>query len=294
MTEHAAGAARPWRTAVLAILYGTALSLVGLLAYRGAPYYATPLALRPHHPAFWKLKPGGTLGHPLGTAGSALMVLMLLYSARKRLRALSRLGRLASWLDFHIFCGVVGPLLVVLHSSFKVHGLVALSFWSMVAVAASGFLGRYLYAQIPHRQSGDAMSAQEVQARQTELVARLRDHHHLPAAELATIGRLSEPGRASRSLPALLVAMPLAEAALRWRLRGFRRRYRHLPLELYRDLGDTMLQHALLRRRLLLWERTHRLFDYWHVLHKPFAAVMYLFLVLHVAVSLATGYGWMP
>ncbi len=51
-------------------------------------------------------------------------------------------------------------------------------------------------------------------------------------------------------------------------------------------------QKALLRRRLLLWSRLHELFHYWHVLHKPFAVVMYLFMVVHVAVALATGYAW--
>jgi hypothetical protein len=36
----------------------------------------------------------------------------------------------------------------------------------------------------------------------------------------------------------------------------------------------------------------HELFHYWHVLHKPFAVVMYLFMLVHVAVAFATGYGW--
>src|SRR3972149_5148655 len=66
-------------------------------------------------------------------------------------------GPLGRWLDVHIFFGLVGPALVILHSAFKVQGLVALSFWSMIAVAASGVLGRYLYLQIPRNLQGDAL-----------------------------------------------------------------------------------------------------------------------------------------
>ena len=51
-------------------------------------------------------------------------------------------------------------------------------------------------------------------------------------------------------------------------------------------------QRAFLERRILLWDRLQRLFHYWHVLHKPFAVIMYLFMIVHVGVALATGYGW--
>ena len=36
----------------------------------------------------------------------------------------------------------------------------------------------------------------------------------------------------------------------------------------------------------------HGLFHYWHVIHKPFAVVMYVFMVVHVVVASMTGYGW--
>ena len=52
------------------------------------------------------------------------------------------------------------------------------------------------------------------------------------------------------------------------------------------------LQKALLHRRILLWDRLHELFHYWHVFHKPFAVVMYLFMIVHIAVAVMTGYGW--
>ncbi len=100
----------------------------------------------------------------MGVIGSAMMLVMLLYSARKRLDSWQKWGSIASWLDIHIFFGIFGPLFVILHSTFKVNGLVAISFYSMIAVALSGILGRYLYLQIPRNIRGHELSIQDLEA----------------------------------------------------------------------------------------------------------------------------------
>ena len=161
--------------ALLVVLYGLALAAVATLLVLGSDYYRTPLLERGHHPGYWTWKAGGTIGHKLGLLGSTMMVLMLLYSVRKRVGAFRRLGPLSRWLNAHIFLGVVGPLLVVLHSSFKVQGLVALSFWSMIVVASSGVLGRYLYLQIPRTRAGEVLARRgldEEQGRPGRLLAK--------------------------------------------------------------------------------------------------------------------------
>ena len=121
----------------------------GYLIRNGLSYYRTPVNERPRHQAYKTFKPGGSYGHGYGVIGSAMMLLMLLYSARKRIDFFKRFGPITHWLDIHIYLGIWGPLLIILHSSFKVHGLIAVSFYSMLAVALSGVLGRYLYLQIP-------------------------------------------------------------------------------------------------------------------------------------------------
>ena len=40
-------------------------------------------------------------------------------------------------------------MLVLFHTAFKFGGIVAVSFWSMVAVFLSGIIGRFIYIQIP-------------------------------------------------------------------------------------------------------------------------------------------------
>lgn len=282
---------------VLTLLY--AVSFLAILQYlsEGWSYYSTPLIERPRHEDFWFLKPGGSLGHTFGIVGSSLMVMMLAYSIRKRAKFLRNAGQLRTWLDFHIFCGVIGPLLVILHSSFKVQGLVALSFWSMIAVALSGVLGRYLYLQIPRTRAGDELTLAQVEEERRELTRHLREDLQVPDATLQELDAVARTGASPQApLLLLLLRLPFSAFALRWRLLAFRRRLRRdfqsAPRPVLREVTRSALQKAMLERRLVLWNRLQQLFHYWHVIHKPFAVVMYLFMIVHVAVALLTGYGW--
>ena len=255
---------------VLVTCYVAAAAVVGWLAWQGVDYYATPLVERPRHDGYWQLKPGGSRGHLLGVVGSGLMVVMLVYSLRKRWRPLRRAGQLRKWLDFHIFCGIYGPLLVILHSSFKVQGLVALSFWSMIAVALSGVVGRYLYLQIPRTRAGDERTLADVEQESRELSTRLRELgiNETQLAELDAIAAI--PSAWSR----------------RSRLRAFERAHGG------GELVNVIEHKAQLQRRILRWHRLQEVFHHWHVFHKPFAIVMYLFLIVHIVVVTMTGYGF--
>ena len=276
----------------LAGLYVLSFAAILLFLLEGRSFYLTPLVERAHHAGYWEWKPGGRVGRALGVTGSAMLLVLLLYSVRKRLRFLRRLGPLSRWLDIHIFLGGIGPLFIVLHSAFKVHGLVALSFWSMVAVALSGVVGRFLYLQIPRTRAGEELSLAEVEALDQELSDRLRRSFRLSEAALLRLNALSAPLEQRRGLLRGLLGLLFGDRGLRSDLRGFARECRTVPRGVFDDFERTVLQKALLRRRILLWDRLHELFHYWHVVHKPFAAVMYLFMLVHIAVAVMTGYGW--
>ena len=279
------------RRTILGTLYLASFAGLLWLAWFGRDYYLLPLAERPHHALHWELKPGGTFGRLYGVAGATLMVVMLSYSVRRRLPALRKAARLTHWLDFHIWCGVTGPLLIVLHSALKVGGLIAISFWSMVAVALSGIVGRFLYAQIPRTAAGDELSLEQAQRLERELAASLAVGYGLSEREIGELtgaATVTERSTVAASLAALLFA-PLAD---RRRLAAFRRAHRSLPRPTMARLTAMAPQRATLHRRLLLWRRLHELFHYWHVFHKPFAILMYLFAAIHVGVVWATGYGF--
>jgi hypothetical protein len=277
------------RRTILALLYLATLAALGALAWRGREYYALPLAERPRHELHWQLKPGGEIGRLYGAGGATLMTAMLSYSARKRIPLLRRAGTLSSWLDFHIWCGVTGPLLIVLHSALKIGGLIAIAFWSMVAVALSGILGRFLYAQIPRTAAGDQLSLDEARRLAADLEISLRRE---AGAAAGGLGPVAAAGDERSGLVATLVALALEPVRARARFARFRRAHPGLPRPLLRRLRRATLESALLERRIALWRRIHELFHYWHVFHKPFAVLMYLFAAVHIGVAFATGYGF--
>ena len=282
----------PYRAGLL-IFWIISLGFLVMLWFRGSDYYLTPLIERPRHQAYWVLKPGGPVGHAYGIIGASLMLVMQVYSIRKRAKPLRNWGPLRVWLDFHIYCGVLGPLLIVLHSSLKVHGLVALSFWSMVIVALSGVLGRFLYLKIPRRRSGDQLSLQEVEAQSARVGERLRSDFGLSQSAIDDLDAAAVRGLSSEmSLVRLLLRLPFEGILLRWRIRGGLRRVKDLPQKNLRELASLSRQRAQLQRRVLLMSKLQELFYYWHVLHKPFAIVMYLFMFVHIGVALMTGYAW--
>jgi len=94
---------------------------------------------------------GSNLGYNLGLAGGLMMLSMLLYPLRKRVRFLDRLGKMESWFRYHMFMGIAGPVLVLFHSTFKIGSMnSSIALYSMLLVALSGVIGRFVYRQI-HR-----------------------------------------------------------------------------------------------------------------------------------------------
>jgi hypothetical protein len=275
----------------LRLLYLLSFVVIAVLFWRGASFYATPVGERAHHEGYWHWKAGGSIGLLLGMVGAGMMVLLLLYSVRKRVKALRRAGAIGRWLDIHIYLGVVGPLLIILHTAFKVGGLVALSFWSMIAVALSGVVGRFLYLHIPRTRVGEELSLLELQRADMALSARLVSEFRLSPDLLDRLQALATPPE-RRGLLVGLTLLAFDDLRLRGRLRGFARQCRSVPPGLYREFEEVVRQKALAQRRIQFWERLQAAFHYWHVIHKPFAVVMYLFMVVHIAVAVMTGYGW--
>lgn len=97
---------------------------------------------------------GELFGHTLGIIGFILMLMTeILYSLRKRTRS-ARWGRMSSWLQFHIFTGLVGPYMVLLHTSWKFNGLAGATTLFTIIIVISGFIGRYIYTRIPRTTDG--------------------------------------------------------------------------------------------------------------------------------------------
>ena len=53
------------------------------------------------------------------------MLVPFAYMARKRFKGAGGAKSLNRWLEIHLFCGVVGPVLVTLHTTFKFNGIIS-------------------------------------------------------------------------------------------------------------------------------------------------------------------------
>jgi hypothetical protein len=102
-----------------------------------------------------EIPPAGELfGHAIGILGFVLMLMTeTLYSLRKRSRRV-RWGRMSLWLQFHIFTGLVGPYMVLLHTSWKFNGIAGMTTLFTVIIVVSGFIGRYIFTRIPRTIDG--------------------------------------------------------------------------------------------------------------------------------------------
>jgi len=254
------------------------IAAAAYIIYSGYSYYNTSLEERFYHANHELLKPNGLLGHGMGIIGSISMVAgVSIYMLRKRTRSLVRLGKLKHWLEFHIFLCTLGPLLVLFHTSFKIGGVVAISFWSMVAVVLSGVIGRFIYIQIPRTIEGRELSLNEVRGLKTDIRDVLVTRYALEEESLDVIVESTMGSRKNR------LAVRRIKQALKDNKLSRAQRSQILTL---------VKNEISLNRRIIRLENMQKLFKYWHVAHLPFALIMLVIMVIHVAVSIVFGYTW--
>jgi hypothetical protein len=280
-------------------IYIAVLSLIVLLAfialcYIGLSYYNTSLEERFFHPDHVLLKPSGNWGHGFGIIGSFFMLLgVVLYIVRKRVRAFIRLGILKHWLEFHIFLCTLGPILVLFHTSFKFGGLVAVSFWSMVAVFASGVIGRFIYIQIPRSIEGRELSLNEVRDMKSNIGAILNESYTLDEESYNVI---VESTKKKVELHHSTVFTGFFNKYIEDRKTISRvkkvLKRNHLRRTEYKNVLNLVKNDISLNRRIDRLVIMQNLFKYWHVAHLPFALVMLIIMIIHVAVTITFGYHW--
>ena len=231
--------------------------------------------------------PGRPISYILGWLGFSIMALTNAYIIRKRLGALQKLGNLQNWLNWHIFFGLLGPTLVLFHCNFKVGGLVAISFWSMVVSFVSGIVGRYFYMQLIEGKLSLKKEIEELDAKFDAFEKSCKGRLHPKAIIAAKAGAFAMAGGLSGdALKRTSVWAFLARS-----LAGSYRMATGLPRFPLQGGGGRVLRGqlrswALLRRRLLAMHYYQILFGYWRTFHTPFAVWMYVVAIIHIISSL--------
>ncbi len=273
---------------IISLLIFIVVAVISILLYAGIDYYTIPLEERHFHALNKSFKSSGLVGHGLGIAGSFLIVFgVFSYMLRKRFRIFSRIGILKHWLEFHIFLCTLGPFLILFHTTFKFGGIVAISFWSMVAVFLSGILGRYIYLQIPHSIEGNELTLAEIEEQKLEMNKQLRQTVTLDESIYEMIGNF--PAQ-SKNQPGFWGRRRSERAAIK-KLR-FELKRQQIPVNSAVDIVQIFKDRFILIKKIERLVTMQKLFAYWHVAHLPFALIMLVVMVIHVVVAVTFGYKW--
>jgi hypothetical protein len=281
-----------------------AASFIVWLTLYGYDYYRLDLTGRVESPLHPVLRPSGSLGLRLGMLGVALFGVLFLYPLRKRWRWLSTIGKTKHWLDFHAVVGITAPILITFHASFKFAGLAGLAYWIMIAVAVSGFIGRYLYTWIPRSLHATELTMGELDAQIGEVSRQLAQQEMFRAEELASLLEVPSPDAVRRMpVPAVLwtilrldLRRPLLVSRLRRRVLGAGERLRtfggllpssHDHLE---SVIASVRRQARLRTKAAFLGRVRQMLHLWHVVHRPFSLSFLLLVFVHLGVVVTLGY----
>jgi dihydropyrimidine dehydrogenase (NAD+) subunit PreT len=265
-----------------------ALSLVLIaitvgLAYRGWSFYRLSLEDRTLHPDFRTLRPIGNYGNGYGWVAAMLVVLNLSYLIRRRFGS-ARLGSMKTWLDIHVFTGLLATSLVSFHSAFQLRAPIAtVSAASLATVVLTGLLGRFLYALGPGG----------VRERLSYALDTVEDE--LPGSRAGLAEGIAQ--RPAPEVPANASLLRSLWAIPSW-LRAARDRREILAMilpprrtmsrELRRAVAELYAASAVEARA----SGVTALLRSWRALHRFFALLMLAAVLLHAGVGWYYGYRW--
>jgi hypothetical protein len=246
-------------------------------------------------------KPGVGFGYYLGLIGGVMMLLMLLYPVRKHLRFARNWGPLRYWFMLHMIFGIGGPVLVLFHSTFHVRSLNAgVALYSMLLVAASGIIGRFIYKRIHHGLYGRKSNLEELQ----QAVDANQNKVSKVSAGLMEATGIGEKLKQFRVM-AIDQERGLAARAWRFITLGWQRRslMSHCRQELRREVAQLAEARGGHRQQLeqqylevsrdaeeylravqqaAQFSSYERLFRLWHILHSPFVWLLAISGIVHV------------
>jgi hypothetical protein len=244
------------------------------------------------------LTPESGVGYWLGIAGGSLMLLLLLYPLRKRIKVLRALGTVGFWFRAHMILGVLGPVLVLWHANFRfgsINSNVALI--AMLVVAISGVVGRYLYSKIHVGLYGRKAEVREIladadalrQAIGADLPVADRVVEQLSAfAQLGTVapksvltGLLRVPAVSVRASVVRMRLIADARQAItaEGRRLGWSRKARRLRLA---GFAEMVTLHIAAVKKAAAFAFYERLFGLWHVFHLPLFFLLVIAAIIHI------------
>jgi hypothetical protein len=254
--------------------------------------------------AGWKLRHREYLtaetgtGYLLGILGSVMMLVLLLYPMRKRFRFMTNWGPISYWFRIHMMLGVVGPICILYHANFTLGSTnSSVALFSMLLVAGSGLIGRYLYVKIHYGLYGRRMNLKELTQNLEEEKGGLAQNLGLvPNVRKQLLHFSNSILNHSRGFFFSSGIFFFMRLRTRWAYRGLKGPLKRSMKEEARRKGWSS---KIYRRQLrnARWEAWHflrqvrkvaefnayeRLFVLWHLFHLPLMVMMLVAGVFHV------------
>jgi len=244
------------------------------------------------------ITPADGAGYWLGIIGGSMMLVLLLYPLRKRIKLLRFLGDTSHWFRVHMILGVLGPLLVLYHANFQLGSFNSqVAMYCMLLVAGSGVIGRELYARIHRGLYGRKTNLEELRS---DLASSLENSQGLATllpnltAKLDTASKVIQGDSLTGTLSVrtsflwtfhkyfVWVSLWItARSELKARAaesEAIARDYRRL-----RKTSTLYIRNFVrLTGRVAQFTLCERMFSAWHVLHMPLFFMMVVSALIHV------------
>ena len=228
----------------------------------------------------------GLFGHSIGILGFLLMLLTeILYSLRKRTRS-ARWGKMSSWLQFHIFTGVVGPYMVLLHTSWQFNGLAGIVTLFTVVIVASGFIGRYIYTAVPRTADGAEVEADELEQSIQETEAEVRGWMAAQPDTARLLAGLTASEAATAARPGLVLERLFSDWSYRWQWRQAVRKLPAAARSQAARLEDLQMRRRTLYRQLSSLALVRQMLGLWHTIHIPIGMALFTAAFIHIVMAL--------
>ena len=244
------------------------------------------------------INPEDGIGYWLGIIGGSMMLVLLLYPLRKRIRALSFMGGTQQWFRMHMILGVLGPVLILYHSNFQLGSFNSrVALYCMLLVAGSGVIGRHIYAHIHNGLYGRKTTLKDMRTDLTTsleksqglatLLPTLTERLEALSAQVqgdAITGRLSTRVSMLWSVKRYVVWASLLMTARReLKLRSETSPAIARDLPRLKTASRTYIRNFVrLTTRVAQFTLYERLFSLWHVLHMPLFFMMIISALVHV------------
>ena len=236
--------------------------------------------------------PRSNFGFYLGVVGTLMMLALLAYPLRKRVRGMQRWGALKHWFRVHMWLGILGPTLVLFHSTFHIRSTnAAVALFSMLFVVASGMIGRFVYTQIHYGLYGRRATLEKIQEEWLSHADEARSRLHF-APQIEHWVRSFEHNALERERGFSMSLLHFVWLGVQRRWVTFRctRRLRQIwrldsspavrkGVSMAYPLVSSYLREV---QRVAQFSAYERLFSLWHVLHVPLIYLLAISTIFHI------------